>query len=75
MVLSTRNLTPDDIVAMTTYLLGDKPPSPAPPPAVDAAAAVNEAGRTGYVALCAGCHGLEGQGIPNTIVPCATTAR
>ena len=37
-VLSTRNLTPDDVVAMTTYLLGDKPPSPAPPPAVDTAA-------------------------------------
>jgi hypothetical protein len=64
-----RNLTADDIVAMTTYLLGDKPPSPAPPPAVDTVAAVNEAGRTSYVALCAGCHGLDGRGIPNTIVP------
>jgi mono/diheme cytochrome c family protein len=47
----------------------DKPPSPAPPPAVDAVATVNEAGRTSYVALCAGCHGLDGRGIPNTIVP------
>jgi mono/diheme cytochrome c family protein len=65
-VLSTRNLRPDDVAAMTTYLLGDKPPLPAPTPA--APAATNEAGRTGYVALCAGCHGLEGQGIPNTIV-------
>ena len=68
-VLSTRNLTPEDIAAMTTYLLGDKPPSPAPPPAVDAPAGVNEVGRTSYVALCAGCHGLDGKGIPNTIVP------
>jgi mono/diheme cytochrome c family protein len=68
-VLSTRNLTADDLVAMTTYLLGDQPPPPAPPPAIDAALAVNEAGRTSYVALCAGCHGLDGRGIPNTIVP------
>jgi mono/diheme cytochrome c family protein len=68
-VLSTRNLTLDDVAAMTTYLLGDKPPSPAPPPAVDSVAAGNEAGRTSYVALCAGCHGLDGRGIPNTIVP------
>lgn len=67
-VLSTRNLTADDLVAMTTYLLGDNPPPPAPPPAVDATAGANQAGRTGYVALCAGCHGLEGRGMPNTIV-------
>jgi mono/diheme cytochrome c family protein len=26
------------------------------------------AGRSGYVALCAGCHGLDGDGIPNTVV-------
>ena len=22
-----------------------------------------------YVALCAGCHGLDGNGVPNTVVP------
>jgi mono/diheme cytochrome c family protein len=22
-----------------------------------------------YVALCAGCHGLNGEGVPNTVVP------
>ena len=38
-MLSTRNLTPEDLVAMTTYLLGDNPPAAAgPPPAVDMAA-------------------------------------
>ena len=67
-VLSTRNLTADDIAAMTTYLLGDKPPSPAPLPAADKVGEGNQAGRTSYVALCVGCHGLEGKGIPNTIV-------
>jgi mono/diheme cytochrome c family protein len=67
--LSTRNLTPRDLVAMTTYLLGDSPPAAAaPPPAVDMMAGTSLAGRSGYVALCAGCHGLEGQGVPNTVV-------
>jgi mono/diheme cytochrome c family protein len=28
----------------------------------------NPAGRISYVTLCAGCHGLDGKGIPNTIV-------
>jgi mono/diheme cytochrome c family protein len=67
-VLSTRNLTAADLAAMTTYLLGDNPPPPAPLPAVDAMVGANQAGRTGYVALCAGCHGLDGNGVPNTIV-------
>ena len=70
-MLSTRNLTPDDLAAVTTYLLGDSPPSPAPLPAIDAAAATvaaGSAGRTSYVALCAGCHGLDGGGLPNTVV-------
>ena len=66
-MLSTRNLTPDDLAAMTVYLLGDSPPPPAPLPAPDPSAA-NVAGRGPYVALCAGCHGLEGKGVPNTVV-------
>ena len=28
----------------------------------------NEAGRSSYMALCAGCHGLDGNGVPNTVV-------
>ena len=70
-MLSTRNLTPADLDAVATYLLGDSPPAPAslaaPDPA-DVAADVNGAGRISYVALCAGCHGLEGNGMPNTVV-------
>jgi mono/diheme cytochrome c family protein len=69
-VLSTRNLSVDDNTAMVTYLLGDKPP-PTTLPTIDpaaASAAADGAGRTSYMALCAGCHGLEGNGIPNTVV-------
>lgn len=70
-MLSTRNLTEDDLNAAVTFLLGDSPPETAPLPAIDPAemgAAANGAGRTSYVALCAGCHGLDGNGIPNTVV-------
>lgn len=71
-MLSTRNLTEDDLAAAVTFLLGDSPPKTALPPAVDPMeinAATNGAGRVSYVALCAGCHGLDGNGVPNTVVP------
>jgi mono/diheme cytochrome c family protein len=71
-MLSTRNLTEEDLAAAVTFLLGDNPPQPAPPSAVDPAAvnaAMSGAGRVSYVALCAGCHGLDGNGVPNTVVP------
>jgi mono/diheme cytochrome c family protein len=70
-MLSTRHLTDKDLAAVATYLLGDDPPPPAPLPAIDpaeSAAAAGGAGRTSYVALCAGCHGLDGDGVPNTVV-------
>ena len=70
-MLSTRNLTAADLAAVATYLLGDNPPPPAPQPAIgpaESAAAANGAGRMSYVALCAGCHGLDGDGVPNTVV-------
>jgi mono/diheme cytochrome c family protein len=70
-MLSTRNLTEDDLNAMATYLLGDNPPAPAPLPSINPAEIgpmANGAGRISYVALCAGCHGLDGNGIPNTVV-------
>jgi mono/diheme cytochrome c family protein len=70
-VLSTRNLTAEDSDALVTFLLGDRPPPPVPLPTADPAvleAAASGAGRTDYVALCAGCHGLEGNGLPNTVV-------
>jgi mono/diheme cytochrome c family protein len=69
-MLSTRNLTAEDLEAVATYLLGDNPPPAAPLPATAAteSAAASEVGRTSYVALCAGCHGLDGNGMPNTVV-------
>jgi mono/diheme cytochrome c family protein len=70
-MLSTTNLAEEDLSAVATYLLGDNPPPPAPPPVIDPTdrtAAANGAGRINYVALCAGCHGLEGNGVPNTVV-------
>ena len=68
--LSTRNLTAEDLGAVATYLLGDDPPPPAPLPTVDATSALGAdgSGRMSYVALCAGCHGLDGDGVPNTAV-------
>ena len=66
--LSTQHLTPGDLTSMTTYLLGDQPPAPQPlkpPPAADATL---EAGRRTYIAVCAGCHGLDGGGKPHVAV-------
>jgi mono/diheme cytochrome c family protein len=66
-MLSTRHLTPNDLVRAVTYLMGDTPPPPALLPGVPAASATSP-GRITYLALCAGCHGLSGDGIPNTVV-------
>jgi mono/diheme cytochrome c family protein len=70
-MFSTRNLTAEDLDAVATYLLGDDPPPAAPLPAIDpvqTGATATGAGRLSYVALCAGCHGLDGNGVPNTVV-------
>ena len=70
-MLSTRNLTAEDLGAVATYLLGDAPRPPAPLPDIgpaESAAAAGGTGRMSYVALCAGCHGLDGDGVPNTVV-------
>jgi mono/diheme cytochrome c family protein len=66
-MLSTRHLTPNDQVKAVTYLMGDTPPPPASLPNAPAAATASP-GRITYLALCAGCHGLNGDGIPNTVV-------
>jgi mono/diheme cytochrome c family protein len=67
-LLSTQHLTAADLDAVVTYLLGDTPPHPV----VLAVAALDPMttgpGRATYVALCAGCHGLDGNGEPNTVV-------
>ena len=70
-VLSTGSLTEDDLNAAVTYLLGDRPPAIVPVSTNNPAnigAAANGAGRITYLALCAGCHGLDGNGVPNTVV-------
>ena len=68
--LSTRSLTEEDLAAAATYLLGDTPPTPAPsaPDPAQMVPTADGAGRLSYLALCAGCHGLDGEGIPNTVV-------
>jgi mono/diheme cytochrome c family protein len=66
-MLSSRHLTPNDLVKAVKYLMGDTPPPPALLPPAPAIAATSP-GRASYMALCAGCHGLNGDGIPNTVV-------
>jgi mono/diheme cytochrome c family protein len=66
--LSTQYLAPGDLRALSTYLLGDAPlpPTPVQPGSADAAQVA--AGRKTYVAVCAGCHGREGEGKPHVAV-------
>ena len=61
--LSTSRLKPDDLDAMTSYLLGDAPP--APQLLAKTTAALPEGGRRHYLDLCAGCHGREREGVPH----------
>jgi mono/diheme cytochrome c family protein len=61
--LSTSRMDASDIEAMTTYLLGDRPRA-AKPFAVAASTDDAPARRT-YFDLCAGCHGRDGEGVPN----------
>jgi mono/diheme cytochrome c family protein len=63
-MLSTRHLTVEDLHAAVTFLLGDKPPIAT----TSLNRAASAAGQIGYLALCAGCHGPDGGGIPNTVI-------
>jgi mono/diheme cytochrome c family protein len=70
--LSSQYLTQDDLRAMSTYLLGEQAPAPQPLQplqSLSADAAQLEAGRNVYLAVCAGCHGLNGEGKPHVAVP------
>lgn len=71
---STSAMTPEDVTAIATYLLTGKdgkliPPAAPPAPLPQATAPEDgtpmAAGRLTYMASCAGCHGMNGQGIPN----------
>jgi len=64
--LSTSRLSNEDLDAMTTYLLGDRAPAPKTI-AVNANIGEGPAQRS-YFNLCAGCHGNDGQGVPNVAV-------
>lgn len=76
---STQYFTPEDLRAMSAYLfdLNTLPERATPPPApqpVAVSAETAASGRASYIAVCAGCHGLEGQGIPHVAVPLSTNA-
>lgn len=71
---STSVMEPKDVRAVATYLLTDKqgnlakaapPPAPLPEAASPAPGSAMETGRLGYISACAGCHGINGEGIPN----------
>ncbi|WP_322030464.1 cytochrome c [Paraburkholderia sp. J76] len=67
--LSTQYLSRDDLRALSVYLLGDSPPAAQSVPAQMSASADNlAAGRGIYLAVCAGCHGAEGEGKPHVAV-------
>uniref|UniRef100_A0A9E7ZQC0 Cytochrome c n=1 Tax=Bosea sp. NBC_00436 TaxID=2969620 RepID=A0A9E7ZQC0_9HYPH len=76
---STQYFTSEDLAAMSAYLFDlDKLPEqttpPAPPKPVAVSAEVTASARASYLAVCASCHGGEGQGIPHVVVPLATNA-
>ncbi|RYE75038.1 MAG: c-type cytochrome, partial [Hyphomicrobiales bacterium] len=76
---STQYFTAEDLAAMSAYLFDlDKLPEsaipPTPPKPVAVSAEVATSARASYLAVCASCHGVEGQGIPHVVVPLATNA-
>jgi mono/diheme cytochrome c family protein len=71
---STSAMERKDVEAIATYLLTDatgrvpepkQPPAPLPEAQHPAAGSPMDRGRLTYAAACAGCHGLQGEGIPN----------
>lgn len=66
--LSTQYMLPADVKAMSTYLMGDQPLAPQPLKVAKPTGADIDAGRRTYIAVCAGCHGLDGGGKPHAAV-------
>jgi len=66
--LSTQHLSKDDLAAITTYLMGDQPLPPQPVKVIAADAMELIAGKRVYTAVCAGCHGFQGEGKPHVAV-------
>ena len=71
---STQYLDDADLAAMATYLLGEPPPPVKPIVPAKVSAKISESGQRTYFALCAGCHGIEGQGVPHVAVPMGTNS-
>lgn len=73
--MSTSHLSDQDLVSMSTYLLGDKPPMPAA--TVGSLGPPDQVAQGDYLVYCSGCHGVRGQGVPNVAVQLAgnTTLR
>lgn len=67
---STQHLEDADLAAMATYLLGDQPPAAKVVQAVPVGKLGESAlrGRQQYLNVCAGCHGVEGEGKPHIAV-------
>jgi mono/diheme cytochrome c family protein len=66
--LSTSRLRESDRAAIATYLLGDEPPDAQVVQTRGSESAVPEPAHRHYLALCAGCHGTDGEGVPHVAV-------
>ncbi|MGO9817831.1 MAG: c-type cytochrome [Acidocella sp.] len=69
---STRYLTSADATDMASYLMADAPASTAV--IMTGATGDTAAGRTSYIAVCAGCHGVNGEGVPHVAPAMRTDA-
>ena len=72
-MLSTRHLTANDLSKAATYLMGDRPPPPETLPDTPASPDATATGRVTYLSLCAGCHGLNGEGYRTQSWRCGAT--
>ncbi|MVW70840.1 c-type cytochrome [Bordetella sp. 15P40C-2] len=71
---STSAMQTADVDAIATYLMTDRQgklltPAPGPEPLPRASDAALQPGRHAYISACAGCHGMQGEGIPNVAPP------
>jgi mono/diheme cytochrome c family protein len=71
---STQYLDDADLADMSTYLLGEPPPPVKPVVPATVSAKISESGQRTWFALCAGCHGIEGQGVPHVSVAMRTNS-
>lgn len=69
---SSQYMTDDDIAAIQTYLTGDQLPVAPKQPEIAIEASVRQSGRDAYMAVCAGCHGVDGEGKPHIAPPMNT---